>query len=266
MRRYTTLYYLLFVLIVMGAFASMAQNDYGMTILGLAAASFSVIFLVQLISMVSKKQANTNLEVIEVGCLFILTAIMAMRVFYIRFEFVEYVFAAAGIVLALVYLQKMQRVYTTLKADSKKLSVLVLIFYSSVILYLISMITVPFLPAISEPIGMIAFVLMLLSAIGNLIIGTVIVNSEKTTGFQVALKFRDRSMVLLTLFVLFSAYMAFTKVNLVPKLYSDEFPQSYYELVNHAETGNETPVDGKFKHETFKENYEKFLKRNPVSE
>jgi hypothetical protein len=176
------------------------------------------------------------------------------------------VFAVTGIVLALAYLQKMQHVYTTLKLDSKKLSVLVLIFYSSVVLYLISMITVPFLPAVSEPIGMIAFVLMLLSAIGNLIIGTVIVNSERTTGFQVALKFRDRSMVLLTLFVLFSAYMAFTKVSLVPKLYSDEYPQSYYKLVNEAETGNETPVDGKFKHEIFKENYEAFLKRNPISE
>lgn len=73
-------------------------------------------------------------------------------------------------------------------------------------------------------------------------------------------------MVLLSLFVLFSAYMAFTKVNLIPKLYSDEFPQSYFELVNQAETGKEVPVNGKFKHELFKENYETFLKDNPVSE
>lgn len=266
MKRYATLYYLLFVIIVMGAFASMAQNDYGMIILGLAAASFSIIFLVQLISIVLKKQTHATLEVVEVACLFLLTAIMAMRVFYIHFAFVEYVFAISGIVLALVYSVKLQRVQASVKTDNKKLSVLVMIFYSSVVLYLISMVTAPFLPTISEPIGIIAFVFMSAAAIGNLMLGTIIVNSERTTAFQFALRLRDRSMVLLMLFLLFSTYMAFTKINLVPKLYSDEFPQSYYQLVNRAETGTEKPIEGKFRHEVFKENYESFLKHNPVAE
>lgn len=265
MKKYTTLYYLLFVLIVMGAFASMAQNDYGMTILGFAAASFSAIFLAQLISVLSKKQ-DAKPEITEIACLFILAAIMAMRVFYIRFEFVEYVFAGAGTVLVLVYLQKMLKVYSHVKLESKNLAGLVLIFYGSIVLYLISMITVPFLPAISEPLGMAAFVLMIASAIGNLVLGSVLINSEKTTAFQFALRLRDRSMVLLTLFLLFTCYMAFTKVDLVPKLYSDDFPQSYYQLVNQAETGKEIPVNGKFRHEIFKADYEKFLKHNPVSE
>lgn len=266
MRRYNTLYYLLFVLIVMCAFASMAQNDYGMTILGLAAASFSVIFLFQLISALSKKYQHAIYEIVEISCLFVLSAIMAMRVFYIRFEFVEYVFALAGITLIVVYLQKMLSAYTVAKSANKNLSVLILIFYGSVVLYLISMITVPFLPSVSEPIGIAAAVLMISSSIGNLALGTILVNNEKTTGYQFVLKLRDRSMVLLTLFLLFSFYMAFTKINVVPKLYSDEFPQSYYQLVNQAEMGKEIQLKGKFKHETFKENYEKFLKHNPVGE
>lgn len=265
MKRYTTAYYLLFVLIVMGAFASMAQNDYGMTILGLVAASFSIIFLSQLITAFTKKQTSKS-EIVELLSLIVLTGIMALRVFYIRFALVEYVFAIAGLVLVWVYVQKMLRVHKHVKADNQKLSLLVLVFYGSVALYLISMITVPFLPTISEPIGIAAFVMMILSAIGNWIIGTIIVNDEKTTSFQFAIRLRDRSMVLLSLFVLFSCYMAFTKVNLVPKLYSDEFPQSYFELVNQAETGKEVPVNGKFKHELFKTNYENFLKHNPVSE
>lgn len=265
MKRYTTAYYLLFVLIVMGAFASMAQNDYGMTILGFVAASFSAIFLIQLINVRSKKQPDKG-EFIELVCLCVLTAIMAMRVFYIRFLFVEYVFALAGLVLVMVYMRKMFSVYNRVKADNRALSILVLIFYGSVTLYLISMIAVPFLPAVAEPIGIAAFVLMVLAAIGNWVIGSIIVNDEKTTSFQFAIRLKDRSMVLLSLFVLFSLYMAFIKVNLVPRLYSDEFPQSYFELVNRAETGKEIPVNGKFKHELFKQNYETFLKDNPVSE
>lgn len=266
MKKYTTLYYLLFFLIVMGAFASMAQNDYGMTILGFAAASFSVIFLVQLISVLSKKLHGGKLEIIEISCLFILAAIMAMRVFYIRFEFVEYIFAGTGAVLVLVYIQKMLHVFSTVKSENKNLSILVLIFYGSIILYLTSMIAVPFLPSISEPIGIAAFALMIATAMGNLMLGSILVNSEKTTGFQFALRLRDRSMVLLTLFLLFTCYMAFTKVDVVPKLYSNDFPQSYYQLVNQAETGKEVQTNGKFKHEVFKEGYETFLKHNPASE
>lgn len=262
MKKYTTLYYLLFVLIVMGAFASMAQNDYGMTILGLAAASFSIIFLVQLISLVPKKMAKD--EVVEVTCLFVLTAIMAMRVFYVRFDFVEYVFTIAGVILVLVYGRKMIVVYNNVKLYSGNLSLLILIFYGSLMLYLISLVTVPFLPAVSEPIGMVALAFMVLAGVGNLVVGDILVNSERTTAFQFALRLRDRSMVLLTLFLLFTCYMAFTKFDLVPRLYSDEFPQSYYQLVNQAETGKEVQVNGKFKHEIFKEHYDSFLQHNPV--
>lgn len=264
MKKYTTLYYLLFVLIVMGAFASMAQNDYGMTILGFAAASFSAIFLVQLISVIPKK--DTKDELVEVACLFVLTAIMAMRVFYLRFEFVEYVFAIVGIALVLVYGRKMIVTYDKVKTYSGNLALLILIYYGSLMLYLISMITVPFLPTVSEPLGMLALTFMILSAVGNFALGDVLVNTEKTTGFQFALRLRDRSMVLLTLFLLFTCYMAFTKFNLVPRLYSDEFPQSYYQLVNQAEIGKEVQVEGKFKHEIFKERYENFLQHNPAAE
>jgi hypothetical protein len=47
------------------------------------------------------------------------------------------------------------------------------------------------------------------------------------------------------------AFTKFTKIELVPELYSDEFPQSYFQLVKQAETGREVPVNGKFKHEVF---------------
>lgn len=249
----------------MGAFASMAQNGYGMKIIGLATISFCVVFLIQFVSMLIRGEQHTA-QLLETACLFVLAAIMAMRVFYIRFDFVEYVFALAGVVLALVYIQKMLNVYASVRSESKSLSIMVLIFYVSVVLYLLSMITVPFLPSVSEPAGIAAFVFMILSAIGNLLVGNISVSSQKTTPFQFALRLRDRSMVLLTLFLLFTCYMAFTKMGVVPKLYSNEFPQSYYQLVNQAETGKEIPVKGKFKHETFKENFERFLRHNPVEE
>jgi hypothetical protein len=45
-------------------------------------------------------------------------------------------------------------------------------------------------------------------------------------------------------------------------MYSDEFPQAYFNLVNQAETGNEKSVNGKFKHDEFKAKYDRFVERN----
>jgi hypothetical protein len=48
----------------------------------------------------------------------------------------------------------------------------------------------------------------------------------------------------------------------LPKLYSDQFPQAYFKLVNNAETGKEKPVNGKYRHEEFKAMYDQFVERN----
>jgi hypothetical protein len=250
-------------MIIMGAFASMAQNDYGMVVLGIAAVIFSIIFLFQFV-LVFLKREQYAAQLAETASLFVLSAIMAMRVFYIRFEFVEYIFALAGLVLAGVYIQKMMRAYAIAKSANKMLSILVLIFYVSVVLYLVSMISTPFISTVSEPIGMLAFVLLMLALVGNLALGDVLSNGEKITPYKFILTLRDRSMVLVVLFLLFTAYMAFTKINLVPTLYSDDFPERYYELVNEAETGKEIPVDGKFKHELFKEQFDTFIEHQTI--
>lgn len=79
------------------------------------------------------------------------------------------------------------------------------------------------------------------------------------------LKFKDRSVVLITLFVLFTAYMGLTKFYILPKMYSDEYPQAYLELVKQAEAGQEEPINGKYKHEEFKELYDQFVSRHNAS-
>jgi hypothetical protein len=252
-------------MIIMGAFASMAQNDYGMIVLGIAATSFSIIFFIQCVTVFLRRDQYAS-QLIETVCLFVLSAIMAMRVFYIRFEFIEYVFALAGIVLVGVYVQKMLRAFRIAKPENKILSILVLIFYSSVIFYLMSMIFTPFISTFSDPVGMLAFLLISIAIIGNLVLGNILINKEKTTAYRFMLALGDRAMVLVALFLLFTCYMAFTKVGAVPTLYSDKFPERYYELVNLAETGKEIPMDGKFQHEAFKENFDRFIQRNQEKE
>ena len=263
MRTYTTYYYLLFVLLIMGAFASMAQNDYGIKVLGLVAVAFSVMFLIQLISFFSKKNENKDKsDAVELFSLILLSGILALRVFYIRFPFVELFFGGAGLLLVIVYVRKLVNSYKLNQAKSKSMAWLVLLFHASIIFYIVSMITVAFIPSLSEPAGGAAFALILAFIITSLIKKEIMVGNEKVSTFSFVARFKDSSVVLITLFLLFTAYMGFTKIGVLPKMYSDEFPQAYFNLVNQAEAGKENPVNGKFKHEEFKEKYDRFVERN----
>jgi hypothetical protein len=266
MKNYNPLYYLLFVLMIFGAFASIAQNDYGITVLGLCALSFAVIFLIQLITNVSKNKSRNRMEVLELFFLVVLSVILFMRVFYIRFLFVEVVFAVAGLALISIYLLRLSQAWLELRNKSTGLGLLILSFFGSIILYLVSMTIIPFVPSLAEPAGGVAFGLILIFGLGSKVNGGIVAEGERITAFDYVLRLKDRSVVLIALFLLFTAYMGFTKIGILPRMYSNEFPQAYFELVDHAEKGVEKPVDGLYRHEEFKKQYDRFVNRHVSSE
>lgn len=260
MRQYNTLYYLLFVLLIMGAFASMAQNEYGVAILGLVAVSFSALFLIQFISVFTKRERDWS-HAVELTSLAVLSGIMALRVFYIHFSFVEILFGIAATLLILVYVRKMVQAYSSINLKSKRLAWLIVAFYCSIVLYTFSMVTVPFFPSVSEPTGGMAFGVLILFVAGAITSREILFEGEKVSTFQFVSRFKGPSVLLMTLFLLFTLYLGFTKITWLPRMYSNEFPQSYFELVQRAETGKEKPVSGKYKHEEFKQQYDRFVKR-----
>jgi hypothetical protein len=260
MKRYNPYYYLLFVLLVFGAFASMAQNGYGIRILGGVALAFSVIFLIQLIDAIRKKKFDAK-NVVELGSLVLLSGILFMRVFYIRFPMVEVVFAFAGAGLIGSYLLKLITIWNTLKAKDKALGVLVVLFLASIIFYTISMTIVPFAPVLAEPSGALAFGLLLAFVVIGFVKREFLLDGEKLSAFSFVLRLKDRSIVLATLFLMFTAYLGLTRIGVLPKMYLDEFPQAYYQLVNQAESGTAGRKNGKFRHEEFKEKYDRFVRR-----
>lgn len=261
MKQLNTLYYLLFVLLIMGAFASMAQNDYGITILGLVASAFALVFLSQLYAEIGRSQSKWMRRA-ELICLFLLSSVMAMRVFHFHFQYVELIFGAAGISLMTIYLRKVFSALVSLRKHGMVWALLIVGFYVSIVLYVLSMVAVALFPPVSEPSGMIAFGLLLLFIAGSIVNRNMLIDGEKVTSIQWLGKSNDSSMVLMTLFLIFSLYLGLTKINLLPKMYSDEYPQAYYELINKAESGKDRPVNGKYRHEQFKAAYDSFVKRN----
>lgn len=254
------LYYLLFVLLIMGGFASMAQNGYGVTILGIVAVLFSITFLTRL-SVALKQKKDWSL-VVESVSLATLSLIMALRIFYIHFVFVEILFGAAGVALIVVYLAKSMKAYASTRHKSMRLTGLTIMLFGSIALYTLSMVSVAFFPPLAEPSGGAAFGLLILFVAGALTTKEILYDGENISVFQFVSGFKDLTIVLISLFFLFTLYMGLTKFDWLPRMYSDEFPQSYFELVQRAESGKEKPVNGKYKHQEFKEKYDQFLKRN----
>jgi hypothetical protein len=249
----------------MGAFASMAQNSYGLRIMGGVGFAFGLFFLLELVSGLSKKGDKDVFVVIELICLFLLSSIFALRVFFIRFPYIELLFAAAGILLTLIYVRKMIMSFRQLQPKSNLLAMMMLAFHLSIILFFVSLVTAPFSPKISEISGIIAFIMLLGFIITGLFKKGFIVDGESISAFRMVTHLKDHSIVIVSLFLLFSFYLGLNKVGLIPGVYSDEFPQVYFKLIEDVTKRNEKPVNGKYKYEKFKEAYDQFLKQNKVN-
>ncbi len=265
MRKFITFYYLLFVLLIMGTFASMAQNDYGNVILGVVAFSFSILFGIQFITSFSSDKNLNYLNRIELLCLTLLAIILGLRVFYIHFQWVEAIYGLAGLALIGVQFRKVLIQWKSYWNQNKILALLVVAFRVSIILYLFSMTIVPFVPRLTEPTGELAFALLIIFLLGTYLKRDLIVAGEKVSPFKMINQLKDHSLVLMTLFILFTAYMGLTRIGATPAMYSDELPQAYFELIKQDERESKLREEVS-KTEEFKEMYDQFVEKHKTLE
>jgi len=261
MNRYNTFYYLLILLLITGAFASMAQNGYGIKLMGTVAALFGLLFLVQAVEYIQGEKTKT-FPLIELISLGVLAGIISLRVFYIHFPYAELLYGLAGISLFVVYAMKLATIFPQIRKENRFLSWMVLLFFGSLILFVLSLTITPFFPWLAEPAGMAAFALILIFTAASFAKNEVLYQGENITALKIATRAEPRAVMLLSIFMLFSLYIGLNKVNLIPAVYSDEFPRAYFELISTAESGNEEPVEGQYKHDRFQEEYEKFIEKH----
>jgi hypothetical protein len=266
MKKYNPVYYLLFILLIMGAFASMAQNNYGLKIMGGVAFVFGLVFIIQFISALRKKDKKEVYSLIEIICFFLLSVIFGFRIFYIHFPYIELLFGIAAVLLMLIYFRKMIIRFRHFQPKNSLLAMLVLVFHLSIILFLFSLAMVPFVPQIAKVTGVVALILLLSFIIAGIFKKDFLVGGENVPAFKMVKQFKDHSVIIISLFLLFSLYVGFNRVGLVPGIYSDEFPGAYYELVEKATSRKEKPVEGKYKYDEFMKQYDQFLKHNKIND
>jgi len=264
MKKYNSIFYFLFILLVMGAFASMAQNSYGLKIMGAVAFVFGFIFILEFISLLRKTDEKKAYTLVELVCLFIISIVFGFRVFYVRFPYIELLFAVAALLLAFLYFIKMRNRFLHFQNKNSFLAILVIVFHLSIVLFLVSMALVPFAPKIAEVAGLGALILLVAFMIAGFFKRNLLVDGVNVSAFTMVRRFKGHSIIIVSLLLLFSLFVGLNRVGLLPDIYSDEFPRVYYELVNNATTKKEKSVDGKYKYEVFKERYDEFLKHNKI--
>ena len=262
MKTYNPLYYLLFILLIMGTFASMAQNSYGLNIIGAVAFIFGLLFLIEIISLVRKKKETAISAFIEPGCLFIIFVVLGLRVFYVHFSYVEWFFGAAVSLLIIFYCMKMITRFRYYQTKNRLLSVLVIVFHLSIIFFLASLALVLLASSLAEVAGVAAIVLLIGFILAAWLKKKVLVEGTDLSPFKMVAGFKGHSIILAVLTLLFSLYFGLNRVGVLPPIYSDEYPKAYFELIDQSATGKEKPVNGKYKYQEFIEKYHQFLRDN----
>ena len=106
-------------------------------------------------------------------------------------------------------------------AGNKRLKNLVLLYYLSLITYTSSMVITMLLPSLTEIIGGLATALLGLFILGAFISGEQIINGEVVKTNDFLRKQAGHSIVLMTGFLLISAYSGLSMIGILPSLYTD---------------------------------------------
>jgi hypothetical protein len=144
------------------------------------------------------------------------------------------------------------------------LGLLIAVFYLSVIMFIIFIITAMYSPMISRIAGILGFVLLVIFLVTAIVKGEFLIDGDNVSAFKWIIGAKDSSGLLISLFSVAAVYFALNSAGILPPLYVDELPQAYYKLVKEANSSNEPKAAGATRHDQFKQQYDKFVSRNLV--
>lgn len=260
MSRYLSLYFLLGFLIIMGAFASMAQNSYGMTLLGMVAAIFAVLFISQWMSRVKKKGMRADARTIELAALTVTAIMVSLKVFQLSFAFSRWVMLAAGAALVVVHGSSLIKFLRSGKEMPVLYRVFKITYYLALVLFIISFATSDITNRFSNVLGGAALALALACLVMAMMNDRFLVDGVEETDWSWVMARKDRSALLMVLFTFMSLYMVLSRSGVLPPLYSDEYPPAFYALQDKSDDG--TKAGKAIDHQEFKKEYLRFVERN----
>jgi hypothetical protein len=262
MNRYLTIFFLLFMLLVMGAFASMAQNNYGFRLLGWVSLGFALVFLFQLVNKLTGKKSYSASSVVELLGLIVLTTLFSMDNFHMRVPYAGYLATIAAIALVIVYAGNLRNALRKPAKDGTSNKAWIMAYYCGVILFLVSFAVTPYFRQAGIIAGVVAFILVLVFIAGSFLLPGIRQGWEHNHALHIINGFRDRSFILACIFFLMALYGTAVRFGWLPPLYSDDYPKVYFDMGNRIEQGPGQAASPGVSQSEFKEKYERFVERN----
>jgi hypothetical protein len=152
--------------------------------------------------------------------------------------------------------------FNDVKNENPGLAGIIVFFYSSLLLFILSLGTRIFNPTLSEVIGALGFLASIPFLISLLRQKKYDYSGRSITLLQFIVASRNKAGMLFLFFIFSSVYVGLSNFKIIPAIENADKPATYIELINQAESGKEKPVNGKYKHEIFKEAMDKFLRRH----
>jgi hypothetical protein len=142
------------------------------------------------------------------------------------------------------------------------LAMLVIAFHVSIILFLISFGLLLFTPSVAAVAAALAIAFLVFFIAGGFFRKQAVIDGNNFSPLKMVISFKDHSVILVVLFLLLSIYTGLNRVGVLPGIYSDEYPQAYFELINEGPNRRQKTTDGEYKYQEFLNKYKEFLKHN----
>lgn len=260
MRRYATVYYLLFVLLVMGAFASMAQNSYGLKICGIACLGFALTFIHE-IFFVSQAESVRFEAPWLVNAELIMLSIIAL-VFLFRNFSNDFPFSNTLLIISLTGLLLLFSFYAFFHIQQvrgqKELVYPLSLYYGAVLLFILSFLASIIYPAAAFNLSLTALLLISVFAALTLVFNKSASDGEATSIWLYLRQMKNKSSILLIVCILTSGYSVLYSTGILPAFYYGT-PKGYQDLVKLSSTRSDNATKAKY-HE-FQERYDSFVKK-----
>ncbi len=130
-------------IILVGLFATMAQNGYGFTLIGTACFGLSLLFIAQgfwkPVEDFSHLEQKDVLGISELFLLGLLLLLFGMRAFYVRPPYIDFIFILICGLLMATYFFIASGIFSDAKKENPALARNVVFFYLSILLFLLSL-------------------------------------------------------------------------------------------------------------------------------
>jgi len=258
-----SIYFVLFLLLITGGSAALAKNDYGVTLMAWSFLGYALTSAIAgIMSFIDRRQSIEH--TIEYFALFIVFSIIGMRIILLRFAYVEILFSIAGLILVILYGKHLMNVRKGI--GNKVLSYFLMLFYSSIVLYLLAMVLNPINKMSSEILALLGLIILVVAILTSFRIRSIIIKDKEVSLSKYLTKQPNNSMVILSLLVIYTIYSAAVITKVIPDIHSNNMPEGYYELVKKAEEGSDVKVDGKFEYQIYKEHLDRFYKNQGLED